>query len=64
MEFIYLSSIVSFVFFLLAATIYKGYKNESKQKFIANNISKLSLIIAAKNEEQNINSLIDSLEIK
>jgi cellulose synthase/poly-beta-1,6-N-acetylglucosamine synthase-like glycosyltransferase len=62
MEIIYLSYILSFVFLLLAVIVYKGYKFECKIKDSSNSTSELSIVIAAKNEEKNINSLIDSLE--
>jgi cellulose synthase/poly-beta-1,6-N-acetylglucosamine synthase-like glycosyltransferase len=62
MEFVYLSGSVSFGFLLIAAIIYKGYKTQNNKTGTTNAISVLSIIVAAKNEEQNINSLIDSLE--
>lgn len=62
MEIIYLSYIISFIFLLIAVTIYKGYTNEGKILDTTNTKSKLSIVIAAKNEAGNINSLIDSLE--
>ncbi len=62
MEIIYLSYILLFAFLLLAIVVYKGYKYESRVKNINNSTSKLSIIIATKNEETNINSLIDSIE--
>ena len=62
MEIIYLSYILSFLFLFIAIVIYKGYRYESKIKHTTNTTSKLSIIIAAKNEETNINSLVDSIE--
>ena len=62
MEIIYLSYILSFIFLFIAIVVYKGYKYESKIKHTTNTTSKLSIIIAAKNEEKNINSLIDSIQ--
>jgi len=64
MEIIYLTYFLTFTFLLLAIYVYKGYKLELKKQILSFNKTflKLSLIIAAKNEERNINSLIDSLE--
>lgn len=62
MEFIYLTYIVLFSFLLLAINIYKAFVYQIGKK---NNITfkqKLSIVIAAKNEEKNINSLLNSLE--
>ncbi len=51
------------ILFLLAAIIaYKGFRHQSERKFTISTKQKLSIIIAAKNEEDNIESLITSLE--
>jgi cellulose synthase/poly-beta-1,6-N-acetylglucosamine synthase-like glycosyltransferase len=62
MEFIYASYILSFVFLLLAVIIYFGYKFEFQKTGRTSTNPKLSIVIAAKNEELNINTLLDSLE--
>ncbi|MDP2362905.1 MAG: glycosyltransferase, partial [Ignavibacteria bacterium] len=52
-----------FIFFLSTSIIvYKGFVHQIKRKTPTIFKPKLSLIIASKNEEVNINSLIDSLE--
>ena len=62
MEINYFSYIVTFVFLFLAVYVFNGYKFQGKTKYKLNITSLLSIIIAAKNEEKNINSLIDSFE--
>ena len=62
MEFIYLTYIVLFSFLLLAINIYKAFIYQLNRKNKLSFKPKLSLIIAAKNEEENILFLIDSLE--
>ena len=62
MEINYLPYIVTFVFLFLAVFVYNGYKYQRKTKYKLNSSALLSIIIAAKNEEKNINFLIDSLE--
>ncbi len=62
MGIIYSSYIISFVFLLTAINIFKAFVYQIGKK---NNITfkqKLSIVIAAKNEEKNINSLLNSLE--
>jgi len=62
MEFVYLTYILIFLFLLISISIYNGFKFEIKKHYIPTNTLKLSLVIAAKNEEQNIAALIESLE--
>lgn len=62
MEIIYSSYIISFVFLLIAINTYKAFAYQLEKKSDITSKPKLSLIIAAKNEEKNIISLIDSLE--
>lgn len=62
MELIYLTYLITFSFLLLAIYIYNGFKLEIRKQTLYKSSHKLSVIIAAKNEEKNINSLIDSLE--
>jgi len=64
MEILYFTYTLTFIFLLLAIYIYNGFKYELKKQLLSFHKTslKLSLIIAAKNEEKNINTLIDSLE--
>jgi cellulose synthase/poly-beta-1,6-N-acetylglucosamine synthase-like glycosyltransferase len=64
MEFIYLTYFLTFTFLLLAIYIYNGFKFELKKQLHSFHKTslKLSLIIAAKNEAENINKLFDHLE--
>ena len=62
MEIIYLSYIISFVFLLTAINIYKAFVYQIGKKSNITFKQKLSIVIAAKNEEKNINSLLNSLE--
>ena len=62
MEILYLVYIAVTIFLFVAINIYKGFDHQLKRNFKFTTKPKLSLIIAAKNEEQNIYSLIDSLE--
>jgi cellulose synthase/poly-beta-1,6-N-acetylglucosamine synthase-like glycosyltransferase len=62
MEIIYLSYIISFVFLLTAINIYKAFVYQIGKKNNINFKQKLSIVIAARNEEKNINSLLNSLE--
>ncbi|MBK7630612.1 MAG: glycosyltransferase [Ignavibacteriales bacterium] len=50
------------LFLLTAVTVYKGFNHQLSRKYTTTTKPKLSLVIAAKNEETNINSLIDSIE--
>lgn len=63
MEIIYLLYIITFVFLLNAINIYKAFVYQIGKKSNITFKQKLSIIIAAKNEEENINSLFDSLEL-
>jgi len=63
MEIIYLSYIISFVFLLTAINIYKAFVYQLGKKSNITFKQKLSIVIAAKNEEENINSLFDSIEL-
>lgn len=63
MEIIYSSYIISFVFLLTAINIYKAFAYQIGKKSNITFKQKLSIVIAAKNEEKNINSLFDSLEL-
>jgi cellulose synthase/poly-beta-1,6-N-acetylglucosamine synthase-like glycosyltransferase len=60
--------LVIFLYVFISAVVYKGYKIESIKKNNTNiwnsenSAPFLSLVISAKNEEDNINSLFDSLE--
>jgi biofilm PGA synthesis N-glycosyltransferase PgaC len=62
MEFIYLTYLITFLFLLLAIYLYNGFKLEIRKQPLYKSLNNLSVIIAAKNEEKNINLLIDSLE--
>lgn len=64
MEFIYLSYILTFAFLFLSIHVYNGFKFELKKQLHSFHKTslKLSLIIAAKNEAENINKLFDHLE--
>lgn len=64
MEILYLTYFLTFSFLLLAIYVYKGYNFESKKQLhsFPKSSLKLSVIIAAKNEEQNINILFNYLE--
>ena len=57
--FIYL---IIILFLLIAINVYKGFSYQLSHKFTTTSKPKLSLVIAAKNEENNIESLINSLE--
>ena len=61
-QILYLVYIAVTIFLFVAINIYKGFDHQLKRNFKFTTKPKLSLIIAAKNEEQNIYSLIDSLE--
>jgi len=66
MEFIHFAYTLVFLFLLFGVTVYNGFnyqsKNSNRSDIPDHSKSKLSLIIAAKNEEQNIVPLINSLE--
>ena len=62
MEINYLPYILTFVFLFLSVFVFKGYKYQVKAKYKLNSTVKLSLVIAAKNEEKSINILINFLE--
>lgn len=64
MEIFYFIYTFTFTFLLLAIYIYNGYKFEVKKQLLTfyKTSHKLSLIIAAKNEEKNIHTLIHFLE--
>ncbi len=62
MEPLYLTYIILTLFLLAAVNVYKAFAYQLERKRMTTFKPKLSLIIAAKNEEQNIYSLIDSLE--
>lgn len=53
---------VSILFLFISINVYKGYLYQIKQKYFTISKPYLSLIIAVKNEEQNIVTLVDSLE--
>lgn len=59
---IYIIYFLTFSFLLLAIIIYTAFVSVLKKQTLYNTSIKLSIIIAAKNEEKNINSLIESLE--
>ena len=62
MEFIHFSYILTFAFLLVAINLYNGFKHQVKKLHMIISKPKLSIIIAAKNEESNISSLIDSID--
>jgi cellulose synthase/poly-beta-1,6-N-acetylglucosamine synthase-like glycosyltransferase len=62
MELIHFSYIITFAFLVIAISFYNGFKHQVKKQHIIFSKPKLSIIIAAKNEEKNIISLFDSLE--
>ncbi len=62
MEILYLTYILIFLFILSSVSVYNGFNIETKKNFALSTELMISLVIAAKNEEENINSLIDSLE--
>lgn len=57
-----LTYLIIILFLLIAINVYKGFSYQLSRKFTTTSKPKLSLVIAAKNEESNIDSLIDSLE--
>lgn len=57
-----LTYIIIIFFLLVVINVYKGFVYQLNRKSKLTFKPKLSLIIAAKNEEKNINSLLDSLE--
>lgn len=61
MQFIDVSYIITFSFLLLAIYTYNGFKFELGKLPIYKTFPKLSVIIAAKNEEKNVTQLLDSL---
>lgn len=61
MQIIDITYIITFSFLLLAIYLYNGYKFELGKLPIYKTFPKLSVIIAAKNEEKNVNQLLDSL---
>jgi cellulose synthase/poly-beta-1,6-N-acetylglucosamine synthase-like glycosyltransferase len=63
-EILFFIYFLTFSFLLLAIYVYKGYRFESKKQLhsFPKSSLKLSVIIAAKNEEQNINILFNYLE--
>ncbi|MEO8231634.1 MAG: glycosyltransferase [Ignavibacteriota bacterium] len=62
MDLITLTYIIIILFLLVAINVYKGFSYQLSRKFTTTSNPKLSLVIAAKNEENNIESLINSLE--
>lgn len=54
--------IVVILFFFISITVYKGYLYQIKQSSFSLSKPDLSLIIAVKNEEKNVRSLINSLD--
>lgn len=63
MEIIYLTYFLTFTFLLFAIYVYNGYSFEIKKQLHSFHKSspKLSLIIAAKNEEKNVSQVLNSL---
>lgn len=61
MQIIDITYIITFSFLLLAIYIYNGFKFELGKLPIYKSFPKLSVIIAAKNEEKNVTQLLDSL---
>lgn len=64
MELIHISYLITFIFLLSAIYVYNGFKFELKKQLHSFHKThlKLSVIIAAKNEEKNINTLFEHLE--
>ena len=62
MEIFTVSYITLTIFLLIAVNVYKGFAFQLNKNTLPASTPKLSLIIAAKNEEANIPSLIDSIE--
>lgn len=62
MEIVYFSYLLSFIFIFFAISVYKGFVFQQKKIPITTSNAQLSLLIAARNEEKNIDSLIDSLD--
>lgn len=63
MEIFHISYLVVLIFLLIAIIVYKGFEHQLKRNFIYTSKPNLSVIIAAKDEANKINSLIDSLEL-
>lgn len=62
METIYIASILFAAFLFIAISLHKGFIYQLSKNTSPSSKPKLSLIISARDEEANINSLIDSLE--
>lgn len=62
MEILYITYILLFSFLFIAVYVYNGFKLELKKQPLYKSNLKLSIIVAAKNEEQNIAALFNSLE--
>lgn len=62
MEILYITYILLFSFLFIAVYVYNGFKLELKKQPLYKSNLKLSIIVAAKNEEKNIAALFDSLE--
>jgi cellulose synthase/poly-beta-1,6-N-acetylglucosamine synthase-like glycosyltransferase len=61
MEILYIAYILLFSFLFLAVYVYNGFKLELKKQPLYKSNLKLSIIVAAKNEENNITALLYSL---
>ncbi len=64
MVYIYIAYTITFLFIFIAVIVYNGYnyKINKSSNFLINQKLNFSVIIAAKNEENNISYLIDSIE--
>ncbi len=62
MDLITITYLEIILFLLAAINVYKGFVFQLSRKFTATSKPRLSIVIAVKNEETNIFSLIDSLE--
>ena len=62
MDLITLTYIIIILFLLIAINVYKGFSYQLRRKFTTTSKPKLSLVIAAKNEGNNVEPLINSLE--
>lgn len=63
MEILHISYLVAIIFLLIAIIVYKGFEHQLNRNFRYTSKPNLSVIIAAKDEANNINSLLDSLEL-
>jgi len=60
---IFISIIITFIYFLFILTMIVGFYKASKEKEIDNNsLEKISVVVALRNEQENINNLLKTIE--